>query len=418
MIGQFSVFWFLTGYLILLPHFVCTLILDKRKYFALRSAAGILLYSVAAYLTTFTDQLNERYYLLLHLAACLYLVWCCRCSVRMYFYFNIWCITIYYLVFQVTALLNSAIDIASLTHSYLRLLLNAALLALLTFWIIRALIKKGAADLHVSHVLISGLISASVITLNTISYSIRKEDGLIIFLFQVFSMLCTMLAMYILAASFFSQRKASESEYFKYILRASRQDYELRAEYIDMINRKYHDLKHELRVLRQMDSPTRNARIDEIESSIDEYSNLFQTGNEALDVILNEQRRRCEKEKVMFSCIANCSGIDFIDMIDLNILLGNMFENAFEAVSGLPEENRVLDVKIHTDDHFLRITEKNTFSGELTYTKDGLVSTKPEKGYHGFGSRSMKYIVERYKGQLAFDTEDNVFKLHIVIPLA
>ena len=119
----------------------------------------------------------------------------------------------------------------------------------------------------------------------------------------------------------------------------------------------------------------------------------------------------------MFSCIVNCSNIVFMDMVDLSILLGNMLDNAMEAAAKLPEENRVIDLKIQTDEHFFRITEKNTFTGELNITSDGLATSKPETGYHGFGSLSMKYIVDKYNGQMALDAEDGVFSLHVIIPI-
>ena len=122
------------------------------------------------------------------------------------------------------------------------------------------------------------------------------------------------------------------------------------------------------------------------------------------------------------NCFSHCficclKNIDFINMVDLNILLGNMLDNAIEAVNSLPEENRVIDLKLHTDDHFFRITEKNTFSGSVNINQDGLVSSKPENGYHGFGSQSMKYIVDRYNGQMALDVNENVFILHVIIPM-
>ena len=109
--------------------------------------------------------------------------------------------------------------------------------------------------------------------------------------------------------------------------------------------------------------------------------------------------------------------LDFIDLVDLHILLGNLFDNAIEAVFPLPEEQRIIDFKIYADKGFLRIQESNYFSGELKVAGDRLISSKGSDGeYHGFGTRSMRYIVDRYNGELTISSEGPIFRLYILIP--
>ena len=129
--------------------------------------------------------------------------------------------------------------------------------------------------------------------------------------------------------------------------KVSKKDQKLKSEYIDLINHKYHDLKHEIRVLRQLKPEEKDRYIDRIE-----------------DAILNDARRHCDKEKIMFSCIANCKNVDFMDVVDLGVLLGNILDNAMEASVNLPEGNRVIDLKLITDGHYFRIAEKNTYTGD------------------------------------------------------
>ena len=48
---------------------------------------------------------------------------------------------------------------------------------------------------------------------------------------------------------------------------------------------------------------------------------------------------------------------------------------------------------------------------------DGLpVTTKNDLGYHGFGTKSMRYIVDKYNGVMNLGVKDGMFFLNIVIP--
>ena len=415
---EFSIFWFMTGFFMLIPHIVFTFFLQKRSHFVVRMVIGLLLCGVAAYLTCFINQWTERYYLLLHLAGVCYLAFCSKCSFKMIIYFNIWCVVLYYFTFQIHSLFNALLDAYSDPFvMFVSKSLHGIALVILSIVFIRSVLSNDIYNLPANQVVIAVLISVSVIAFNTITFASAGNSGYVIYILQIFSMLCNLLAMYLQIIAFYRQLKILETEYIRHMWRKSKRDHEVKSEYIDLLNHKYHDLKHELRALRTTDSVERKEYLDQLEQSINQFGNLFQTDNEVLDAILNDVRRYCEREQIAFSCIANCKDIDFIDIVDLSILLGNMMDNAVEATSRLAPENRVIDLKLLTDDFFFRITEKNTFSGELNITDKGLATTKPEPGYHGFGSQSMQLIVKKYNGKMALDAADGIFLVHVIIPI-
>ena len=45
------------------------------------------------------------------------------------------------------------------------------------------------------------------------------------------------------------------------------------------------------------------------------------------------------------------------------------------------------------------------------------MTTKDDLNYHGFGMKSMRYIVEKYNGVMNADVRDGMFFLNIVIPI-
>ena len=46
-----------------------------------------------------------------------------------------------------------------------------------------------------------------------------------------------------------------------------------------------------------------------------------------------------------------------------------------------------------------------------------IVTTKDDKLGHGFGLKSMRYIVDKYHGYMNVDQKDNLFFLTILLPI-
>ena len=58
----------------------------------------------------------------------------------------------------------------------------------------------------------------------------------------------------------------------------------------------------------------------------------------------------------------------------------------------------------------------NYYGGKLELS-DGLpVTTKADRGNHGYGVKSIRSIVSKYDGELSISMEDQVFCLQILIP--
>ena len=59
----------------------------------------------------------------------------------------------------------------------------------------------------------------------------------------------------------------------------------------------------------------------------------------------------------------------------------------------------------------------NYYEGKIQFEQELPVTTKEEKEFHGYGLKSLKYTVHRYKGEVDISTEHNWFRLRILIPL-
>ena len=195
--------------------------------------------------------------------------------------------------------------------------------------------------------------------------------------------------------------------------------YSLSKENIDLINRKCHDLKHQMRALQSMaGSEERTRCVAELEQSIQIYDSIVKTGNEALDTILTEKSLYCEANHILVNCVADGSRLDFIHPVDLYAIFGNALSNAIECVQQISDPGkRVIDVLVYVKRQFLAISITNPLNGDLRF-EDGLpVTTKEKNGYHGFGLKSVRHTAGQYGGFVTVDVDHGCFSLRILFPL-
>ena len=73
---------------------------------------------------------------------------------------------------------------------------------------------------------------------------------------------------------------------------------------------------------------------------------------------------------------------------------------------------------IHSVGNFISITIKNYYNGKIVLNSEGLPTTNKEnKNYHGYGIKSIQAIVQKYNGNLSISTEEQIFKLNLLLPI-
>jgi hypothetical protein len=187
---------------------------------------------------------------------------------------------------------------------------------------------------------------------------------------------------------------------------------------IQMINLKCHDLKHQIRRLRVSQEDIDRRELQEIENAIGIYDSVARTHNDALDVILTEKSMYCEKENIRLTCMAQGEGLCFMSSTDIYSLFGNALDNAIEAVLQMQDPGkRSISINIRENRQMIVIHMENYFSGRIVM-EDGLpVTTKDNRSCHGFGTRSIQRITEKYQGLMSIHTDGDIFYLDIVIPI-
>lgn len=198
------------------------------------------------------------------------------------------------------------------------------------------------------------------------------------------------------------------------ILHREKEQYKLSKETIDLINVKCHDLKHQINALRAGSS---DKTLKDIEESVMIYDSSVKTGNDVLDVILTEKSLYCVKNNIRLQCMANGKDLAFMDSMDIYSLFGNALSNAIESVSKIEEDKRFIALNVTSAGNMLSVHMENYYEGEIVF-ENGLPKTSRDTGYHGFGVKSMSYIVKKYNGYMNMNAESGVFTLDIVFPVS
>lgn len=250
-------------------------------------------------------------------------------------------------------------------------------------------------------------------------YAMDIQGNLPLFIIcRIYAVLC---CLFVLTVQTSIRKKAAaegELKAQRVLWKKKKEQFELSKETIDHINRKCHDLKHQIAALRTMTAnDQRDQFLDQIEESVMIYDSTVKTGNEILDVLLTEKSLICEREGIVWTCVANGRQLCFLDPIDLYTLFGNALDNAIENVRKLSQpEQRVISLTVLEKPGLSIIQIENYYEGELHF-QDGLpVTSKADHADHGFGMRSIRALAEKYGGTISIDADNSIFLLSIALP--
>ncbi len=198
----------------------------------------------------------------------------------------------------------------------------------------------------------------------------------------------------------------------------TKEQYERAIGSVDLINQKYHDLKHQVAAMNQLLAQAeRGEKLPRLELPEPTYGARTDTGSQLLDTILTEKGLICDSRAITFTCTADGRCLDFFDAVDLYCLLGNALDNAIEGVSQLSDpEEKTIAVNIFSRSGLVIIQVENYYEGELEMA-EGLPRTRKRNGrYHGFGLKSIQTTAEKYGGFVTVHTADHIFLLRVTVP--
>lgn len=263
--------------------------------------------------------------------------------------------------------------------------------------------------------IISIILIICTVILNLIYESFVKVSNLALFIVGcLFDMVCCFLTLFIEFEMLKSKEISEAYIQMKTIWESEKKQLEISKENMDYMKILAHDLKHELNESTLLISKD---KVDELNHRIAAFGNSIKTGNDILDLVIAERTLIVQKENINLSIIADGSVLSNMKQSDCYSLFMNIMDNAIDAVKELPKDQREISLAVRESMGMILIHEVNPFQGTLNF-KDGLPqTTKRDSMYHGFGTKSIKGIVDSYSGDCEISIKDNnIYVLNILLP--
>ena len=213
------------------------------------------------------------------------------------------------------------------------------------------------------------------------------------------------------------KNKVDENIYLERFINQSNKYYESVKNNIDVLNRKAHDLKHFINDFKERGNRSEE-ELRELEKTVNEYECSPKTGNKALDTVLSEKTYICNNQNIPFYIRVKEDLLGFLRIGDLTSLFGNLLDNAIEYEEKVEDvKQRFILLKICRKGHIISVHIENYCNTSVQF-KDGLpLSTKGDNRYHGFGVKSICYIVKKYNGNIRFYKENDIYNADIIFPV-
>ncbi len=407
--------------------FVFQFHLEKRKFPFLRSVIICCsLFACIVFMISMTESTTDfqKYYgyfyqsltlLILFLIFTL-TVWGIN---RISYYEALFCVTSAYLVehvvFCIRSIINYLTDSTAMSFGKPLYYTIHILVYLIAYYLFaRKIVREGHFETTLLHSLSYSLITLSVVLFMSLIASIN--DFLIIH--SVYGVFCCISVLFYQLRNIEQLRAQEELHINQQLWVTHKAQYEIARENIEIINRKSHDLKYQIKALNLIqDQKERDKAFQSVESAVEIYDSFVETGNEILDTILTEKSLICSENNIRLECIIDGKQLRFMNPIDLFTLFENALMNAIEGAKKLSEdENRVIHILVVERSNVIIIQIENHFTGEIEMNGELPITSKSDHAYHGFGMKSIKYIAEKYHGFINMEAHEQIFLLRITIP--
>lgn len=325
-------------------------------------------------------------------------------------------------MFIISAVLNVTTTVA-VEDTSLRLL-GIIISKMLTFAIVlfmRAIVKERELKIKPSYWILFSFIFASshlaVFLLFTLSYNSHStylhgasaicsfgllfSTGIALYLYERLSKQAEIEKQ----KQIFEQQLISQSKHLEEILVTQEQFRKFR-----------HDLSNHLIVINSMfeENGCKDGigYVNTMKSSISVSKHLIDTGNVALDAIINTKKAIAETKGIDFSVKIQVPQQMPVEANDICIIFGNALDNAIEACEKIKSGHKRISLAVVYNNNSLYCKIANSASEP---SKLSLETTKADKKNHGFGIENIKTALMKYQSEPTITTENGEFVLKFIM---
>lgn len=178
-----------------------------------------------------------------------------------------------------------------------------------------------------------------------------------------------------------------------------------------------HDMKNHILALQMLLQKKDWEGADRYLSSMQDFmanpSEYITTGNDTMDSLLNYKLQRANDVLNTVETRINIPEKLILHSFDLNVVLGNLLDNAVEAASQTEEKKLKIAIKLEKGILFINI--RNSCQGIADGKIQRLETTKEDASNHGIGLSNVRRIVEKYHGDMDLICENGNMEADIIM---
>ncbi len=201
------------------------------------------------------------------------------------------------------------------------------------------------------------------------------------------------------------------------LLKSEAENYSRLQEQAQIIRQLRHDMINQLQAVRMLLSTghtdTAVSQLDSYFTEVTQWGNAVFSGNAVIDAVINAKYYRIQEHEIRFHYSGSLPAhIDF-DSVSLSSVASNLLDNAINACTKLPPEQRSIDFSVLLHGNNLLISCKNPSS---TSTQ-AIPKTPDLSSEHGWGLTILQRLADRTSGRLEIHNENAWFQASLWIPL-
>lgn len=179
-----------------------------------------------------------------------------------------------------------------------------------------------------------------------------------------------------------------------------------------------HDMKQryiiERTLLESRDYAALEKYYDENLEFLSKKNSISDTGNIYIDSVINYKADMAQRENIDVVADINVPKDVELNAEDFCICIGNLLDNAIEAVMEVQDEKNIY-VQLNADKSNLLINVRNKYQTARKKNKGRYLTNKREERGHGLGMLIIRQIVEKYNGEIMIQDKDGIFDVGILL---
>ena len=189
---------------------------------------------------------------------------------------------------------------------------------------------------------------------------------------------------------------------------------------VERYHEQIHDIKHDMknRLIALYDAVLADGntgikgKLEEMLEEIRRAEDFFYSSNPVLNSILKVKVSKAREYGIRVNVHAFIPKKISIESGDMGVLYGNLLDNAVEACERMEQGDKFIEFETRYQNEKLLITIKNSKIPEKNLK---FLTNKKDKWVHGRGIKTVRKVVEKYKGNLLLEDKGDIFEASLLL---